>query len=126
MNDVKLNLSIVLQGRTMYSQQVAENKPELLKTEKFEFKTSYYNKKTRKKNTKQEIIFYQVRTCIPAKQNINICKGAYEDMVSDSCPKDIKPKDWNRMNKTARLEYHLDLICKNFNGISYTYKIFED
>lgn len=122
MSEIKLNLSIVLPGRTMYSQQVAENKPELLKTESFTFST--YNKKN-KKSTK-ETLTYQVRTCIPAKQSINICKEAYYDMISNSCPNGVKPSDWKRMSKKERLEYNLNEICEGLGGVSYSYKVFND
>ena len=99
---IKVNLSIVLQGSTMLSEQECSEKL-------IEWK---YNKRT-KKNEKvvtlaydmdkvtpnrlfldykdesgrhKEPIYFMTRNTIPCKKSINISKVAYDYMVSSECP----------------------------------------
>lgn len=143
MTEIKVNLSVVLQGRTMFS------KEECLKTtqkviEKTSKKTGKTYKKTvdvlvdnldmmnkstirviDKNNTIETITVYTRKTK-PATQSLNICKESYEYMTSKDCPSWSKPKVWNAMNKKERLESHLQRITEGLGGVSYTYQVFEE
>lgn len=141
-NEIKVSLTITLPGRVMFS------KEECLETIQKEILKPISKKKKIKivkdiqvpiKNkfstnslvvedtdgTKERIQFF-TRKCIPARQNISINKDAYKDMVSSNCPSWESPYKWNNKNKIARLESHLQRLMENYNGISYSYQIFED
>lgn len=128
MNEIKLNLNIVLPGRTLLSvQECAENPKESYEHQKIRVETVKKDPKKKNKFIKSvEWIDIKVKKCRTASQSINMTKEAYDYMVSKECPYFAKPKDWARMGKKARLEAHLEETCKALGGISYTYQVFED
>lgn len=142
-NEIKVNLSIVLQGSIMFSkeeclkttQKVIENTSK--KTGKTYKKTvdvlvdnlDMMDKSTIRvidKNNTVETITVYTRKSKPATQSLNICKDAYRYMVSTECPSWSKPKIWNTMKPKERLEAHLQRITEGLGGVSYTYQIFKD
>ena len=127
MDDVKLNLNIVLQGRTLLSaKECAENPKESYTKEVIRVETTKQDKKKKKFIKFVEYLDIHVRKCRTASQSINMTKQAYDYMTSKECPYFAKPKDWARMSKIKRLEAHLEETCKALGGISFTYQVFED
>lgn len=140
MSEIKLSLSIELQGRTMFS------KEECLKTTQETITTKNGRKRTVTKvvedwdkmerptmriedvkGSNPEIITFHTRKCKPATQSLNISKEAYEYMIGkDSCPSWSKPSKWAAMSEKERLEAHLQRTVEHLGGISYTYQVFED
>lgn len=140
MSEVKLSLSIKLQGRTMFS------KGECLKTTQETITTKNGRKRTVTKvvedwdkmerhtmriedvkGSNPEIITFHTRKCKPATQSLNMSKGAYEYMIDkDSCPSWSKPGKWAAMSEKERLEAHLQRAVEHLGGVSYTYQVFED
>lgn len=140
MSEIKLSLSIVLQGSTMFS------KEECLKTTQETITTKNGRKRTVTKvvedwdkmekhtlevtdaeGNNQNIITFHTRKNKPATQSLNINKESYEYMTNkDSCPLYFKPSKWAAMSKKERLEAHLQRIVEHFGGVSYTYQVFED
>ena len=139
---IKVNLSIVLQGSNMLSEQECSEKL-------VEWK---YNKRT-KKNEKvvtlaydmdkvtpnrlfldckdesgrhKEPIYFLTRNTIPCKKTINISKEAYDYMVSSECPEWARIGEWKQLSRIKRLTQHMQRICENENGISFEFQIFED
>lgn len=87
---------------------------------------SYYNGKDKNKVMKAgnyTAITYEV---VPCSQSIKLTYDAYKYMISGECPSWIKPKIWAVMNKTQRLEAHLQRTCEHMGGKSFTYKVLED
>ena len=123
MSEIKVSVSITLQGGVMLTQAEAEQ------LEKNKVGTGYDLTKIKVKNKKgnAEVLNVRTREFRTATQTISICKEAYEYMTSkDSCPPSIKQFVWTKMKPVQRQEAHLDLICKHLRGISYTYKVFDD
>lgn len=140
MSEIKLNLSIELQGSTMFS------KEECLKTTRETITTKNGRKRkvtkvvedwdkmkkcsvrvTDKNGTNPEVITFYTRKCKPATQSLNMSKEAYEAMIDgEFCPSWSKPNKWKAMNETQRLEAHLQRVVEHLGGISYTYQVFED
>ena len=139
---IKVNLSIVLQGSNMLSEQECSEKL-------VEWK---YNKRT-KKNEKvvilaydmdkvtpnrlfldykdesgrhKEPIYFLTRNSIPCKKTINISKEAYDYMVSSECPEWTRIGEWKQLSRIKRLTQHMQRICENEGGISFEFQIFED
>lgn len=127
MNEIKLNLNIILPGRTLLSaKECAENPKESFEKQVIRVESAKPDKKKKKLIKTVEYLDIHVRKCRTASQSINMTKEAYDYMVSKECPYFAKPKDWVRMSKVKRLEAHLEETCKALGGISYTYQVFED
>ena len=62
---------------------------------------------------------------VPCQQNIKLTQDAYDYMTSSEQPYWFKGP-WKLMTKKQRLEVHLQRICDDRKGTSYTYSIFED
>lgn len=144
MSEIKLSLSIELQGSTMFSKdeclktthKVIEKKTKAGKIYKKTIKVRVEDWDKMEKHTVRmaginganpEIITFHTRKCKPATQSLNISKEAYEYMIDkDSCPSWSKPGKWAAMSKKERLEAHLQRTVDHLGGISYTYQVFED
>lgn len=117
--EIKISVSVVIPGRTMLSQQVAANKPE--NYDEFSMEVCNPNNKDR------ERILVKTRKCIPATQSLNISLEGYEAMTDENnCPYWSKVGAWKGINSKMRLTAHLNRICADLGGISYTYQVFEE
>ena len=128
MSEVKLSLSIKLPGSVMYSQEGAKalEYQGLAGFTKHSLVVEMHKRMGKKVKVDKETIHYKTRNTIPAVQNINISKDAYNYMTSKECPSFMTPKDWNRMSKIKRLEAHLAEIAESRGGTVMHYHIFED
>ena len=123
MSEIKVSVSITLQGGVMLTQAEAEQ------LEKNKVGTGYGLTRIKVKNKKgnADVLNVRTRKSRTATQTISMYKEAYEYMTSkDSCPSSIKQFVWVKMKPVQRLEAHLDLVCKSLGGIFYTYKVFDD
>ena len=123
MSEIKMSVSITLQGGVMLTQAEAEQ------LEKNKVGTGYGLTRIKVKDKKgnADVLNVRTRKSRTATQTISMYKEAYEYMISrDSCPSSIKQFVWVKMKPVQRLEAHLDLVCKSLGGISYTYKVFDD
>lgn len=133
MSTVKLSLSIVLQGRTMYSQEEAKA------LEKSNGSGYDLHKVivTDKKNKVTEVLNIRTRRSRPATQSINLSQEAYDYMTSNEVPsfaprictsKGAKAVEnwWKRQPAKDKLILHLNEICSSLGGVSYTYQVFDD
>ena len=138
---IKVNLSIVLQGSTMLSEQECSKqlKDTIIKKGKKKIITkTVYNKENNTENRifldykdndgirHREPLFFMTRNTIPCKKSINISKEAYDYMVSSECPEWAKPGEWKQLSRIKRLTAHMQRICENERGISFEFQIFDD
>ena len=122
-NEIKVNLSVALRGRTMLSEEMAESleKQNSAGYDKFSMKISNPDGKN------SEVIHVKTRKSRTVNQSLNISKEGYNAMIDSSNPPYwIKPRTWSGLSIKLRLEAHLQRICESLDGISYTYQIFED
>lgn len=63
---------------------------------------------------------------VEARQHINMCKEAYLYMTSAAKPEKYFKKDWSRLSKQQRLEWHLNELAKHHGAISYSYVLLDD
>lgn len=144
MSEIKLSLSIELQGSTMFSKEeclktthkVIEKKTKAgkiykktikVKVEDWDKMEKHSMRVTDEGGINPEIITFHTRKCKPATQSLNMGKEAYEYMIDkDSCPSWLKPSKWAAMSKKERLEAHLQRTVEYLGGTSYTYQVFED
>lgn len=132
MNDVKVNLNLVLQGRTLLSHEQAEAfEKEKSGTGYDTFRLDIEETKIsgNKKVTKRETIFPKVRKSKTIKQTINLSKESYDYMTSTDdrdCPRFIRPKQWKAMNAKMKLEAHLERIAQHLGAQSFTYNVLDD
>ena len=138
---IKVNLSIVLPGSTMLSEQECSKqlKDTIIKKGKKKIITkTVYNKENNTENRifldykdndgirHREPLFFMTRNTIPCKKSINISKEAYDYMVSTECPAWEKMGEWKQLSRIKRLTSHMQRICDNEGGISFELQIFED
>lgn len=125
MNEIKVSLSIVLQGSIMYSQEQAK----ALEKEKVGTGYDTFNMRVEGlKNGKEdaETITVKTRKCKPAGQSLNLSMDAYEYMIGKEAPFFVKPRDWEKLTKKQRLEAHLKRICEELDGVSFTYAVLDN
>ena len=125
MNEIKVSLSIVLQGSIMYSQEQAKAlEEEKVGTGYDAFSMRVEGLKKGKKDA--ETITVKTRKCKPAGQSLNLSMDAYEYMIGKEAPHFVKPRDWERLTKKQRLEAHLKRIVEGLGGVSFTYTILDN
>lgn len=125
MNEIKVSLSIVLQGSIMYSQEQAK----ALEEEKVGTGYDTFNMKVEGlKNGKKdaETITVKTRKCKSAGQSLNLSMDAYDYMTGKEAPYFVKAKDWRKLTKKQRLEAHLKRICEELGGVSFTYAVLDN
>lgn len=125
MNDVKVSLSIILQGGVMYSQEQAKAlEKEKVGTGYDTFNMRVEGLKDGKKDA--ETITVKTRKYKPASQSLNLSMDAYDYMTGKEAPYFVKAKDWERLTKKQRLEAHLKRIVEELGGVSFTYVVFDN
>lgn len=125
MNEIKVSLSIVLQGSIMYSQEQAKAlEKEKVGTGYDTFNMRVEDLKDGKKDAKT--ITVKTRKCKPAGQSLNLSMDAYDYMTGKEAPHFVKARDWERLTKKQRLEAHLKRIVEELGGVSFTYAVLDN
>lgn len=126
MNEIKVSLSITLQGGVMYSQEQAK----ALEEEKVGTGYDTFNMRVegKKSDGRKDVqtITVKTRKSKPASQSLNLSMDAYNYMVSNEAPYFVKPRDWERLTKKQRLEAHLKRIVEELGGVSFTYAVLDN
>ena len=124
-NEIKVSLSVTLQGGVMLSQEQAKAlEEEKVGTGYDAFSMRVEGLKKGKKDA--ETITVKTRKCKPAGQSLNLSMDAYEYMIGEEAPYFVKPRDWERLTKKQRLEAHLKRIVEGLGGVSFTYTILDN
>ena len=124
-NEIKVSLSVTLQGSVMLSQEQAKAlEEEKVGTGYDAFSMRVEGREKGKKDT--ETITVKTRKCKPAGQSLNLSVDAYNYMIGEEAPYFVKPKDWERLTKKQRLEAHLRRIVEGLGGVSFTYAILDN
>ena len=124
MNEIKVSVSIVLQGSILFTQEEAETLENKQPGKGFDNQTQVVENLNGKGRM---VVRYKTRKCRPACQSVKLCKEAYLYMIDrNSCPEWEETKKWATMSKKERLESHLKRLTEHFGGTSYTYQVFED
>ena len=124
-NEIKVSLSVTLQGSVMLSQEQAKAlEKEKVGTGYDAFSMRVEGLKNGKKDT--ETITVKTRKCKPAGQSLNLSVDAYNYMIGEEAPYFVKPRDWEKLTKKQRLEAHLRRIVEGLGGVSFTYAILDN
>ena len=125
-NEIKVSLSVTLQGSVMLSQEQAK----ALEKEKVGTGYDAFSMRVEGKNgdgkKDAKTITVKTRKCKPAGQSLNLSMDAYEYMIGKEAPYFVKPRDWERLTKKQRLEAHLKRIVEGLGGVSFTYTILDN
>ena len=125
-NEIKVSLSVTLQGSVMLSQEQAK----ALEKEKegTGYDTLNMRVEGKKIDGKEDVqtITVKTRKNKPASQSLNLSMDAYNYMVSNEAPYFVKPRDWGRLTKKQRLEAHLKRIVEELGGVSFTYAVLDN
>lgn len=124
-NEIKVSLSVTLQGSVMYSQEQAK----ALEEEKVGTGYDTFNMRVegKKSDGRKDVqtITVKTRKSKPASQSLNLSMDAYNYMVSNEAPYFVKPRDWERLTEKQRLEAHLKRIVEELGGVSFTYAVLD-
>lgn len=144
MSEIKVSLTIALQGSVMFSkeeclkttQKVIEKKTKSGKVYKRKVFIKVDNFDMMDKNTlrvfdeeskKHEFVTFYTRKTKPVTQSININKEAYKYMTSkNEIPEWSRAGKWLQLTPKQRLEAHLHKIAESLGGKVLSYNVFED
>jgi hypothetical protein len=121
-NEIKVSLSVILQGSVMLSHEQAKALEEEKVGNGYDSFSMRVDDKVNGKKVAR-VIHVQTRKSKPASQSLNLTTDAYNYMVSGEAPHFVKPRDWEKLTKKQRLEAHLNRICEELGGVSYTYAV---
>lgn len=125
-NEIKVSLSVTLQGSVILSQEQAkalEKEKEGTGYDTFSMRVE--GKESDGKKYVQTITV-KTRKSKPASQSLDLSMDAYNYMVSNEAPYFVKPRDWERLTKKKRLEAHLKRIVEELGGVSFTYAVLDN
>ena len=124
-NEIKVSLSVTLQGSVMLSQEQAKAlEEEKVGTGYDTVNMRVEGRKDGKKDAKT--ITVETRKCKPANQSLNLSVDAYNYMIGKEAPYFVKARDWERLTKKQRLEAHLKRIVEGLGGVSFTYAVLDN
>lgn len=112
MNNVKINLTVVLPGANMKSEEECKRDDDYIG-----FSVEL---------PKKRVIHTLLRNSRTAKQVLHISQEAYEYMVGQDCPPNTDNKRWRTMSKKQKIDIHMKQICEHLGGLSYSYVILDD
>ena len=125
-NEIKVSLSVTLQGSVMLSQEQAK----ALEKEKEGTGYDTFNMRVegKKSDGKKDVqtITVKTRKNKPASQSLNLSMAAYDYMTGKEAPYFVKARDWERLTKKQRLEAHLKRIVEELGGVSFTYAVLDN
>lgn len=124
-NEIKVSLSVTLQGSVILSQEQAKAlEKEKVGTGYDTFNMGVESLKDGKKDA--ETITVKTRKCKPASQSLNLSMDAYDYMTGKEAPYFVKARDWEKLTKKQRLEAHLKRIVGELGGVSFTYAVLDN
>lgn len=124
-NEIKVSLSVTLQGSVILSQEQAKAlEKEKVGTGYDTFNMIVESLKDGKKDA--ETITVKTRKCKPAGQSLNLSMDAYDYMTGKEAPYFMKARDWEKLTKKQRLEAHLKRIVEELGGVSFTYAVLDN
>lgn len=140
MNEIKLSLSIIFPGSTMFSKEEClktTRKVKVLKNGKKIFKKEYVEDPEKvathtilvegSKKGKPKAIHYTTRKARPVKQVINISKEGYDGLVHNIPAKFRRRKqEWLNLPEELRVNHNVYELAESLGGIVDSYVIFED
>lgn len=123
MSEIKVNLSLELQGGTMLSEQEC-SKNSKKKGDCYD----YFRMEVKDTNNKsREIINVAVRKSRTVRQNIKLSQEAYDYMTGkDNCPTPKLKKEWEKFSVHQRLKYHCAQIAEALGAIGFTFEVLDD
>ena len=123
MSEIKVSLSLELQGSTMLSEQECSRN-----SKKKKDCYDYFRMEVADANGKnKEVINVAVRKSKTVKQNIKLSKEAY-DYMTDSriCPDPKLKKGWESYSIQQRLEHHCGQIAGALGAIGFSFEVLDD
>jgi hypothetical protein len=120
--DIKISLTIELEGRTLVRKSKEETITVISKV--IPAKKNKRGKELEERVKKINITHKPLMTK-PAKLHIKLNTDAYYYMIKTK-PIKIKHSVWNKMKENERLEIHLKDICDSHKGKSFKYFVLEE
>lgn len=124
MSEIKVSLSLELQGSTMLSEQECSRNSKKKKKDCYD----YFHMEVADANDKnKEVINVAVRKSKTVKQNIKLSKEAYDYMTDKViCPNPKLKKEWEKFTVNQRLQYHCGQIAEALGAIGFSFEVLDD
>lgn len=124
MDDIKVSVDFILQGRIQLTQEEAKS----LEKENI---GSGFNKESltfcNPTSKQKETIRFSTRKQKTIIQTLNITKGSYKYLTSkESCPNSTTMFIWGKMNAKQRLTEHFKLLALDFNATLKGFTVFPE
>ena len=137
MVEIKVRLSLLVQGANMLSSQECEKNPEE-NYDKQKVVVIYTKGNGKNKKIIKKPLTINIRKQKLINQNISICEEAYNHMLSTPTAKkflrptktnkngEVIERVWDTLSVHERLKQHFDLIAHDLRAVSYNYEILND
>lgn len=119
MNEIKISLSLELQGSTMLSEQECLKDPK----KNYDHICIVVNKNKSKKEKETLHIF--TRKCKTIRQNIKLSKEAYEHMIASPSMPNLG-KVWSSFSIEKRIKLHCKEIAESLGALSFDFEILNE
>lgn len=118
MSEIKVNLSLTLQGGVLLSEQECSKNP----------KKNYdsFDITVTDENRKRSTLHVSVRKCQEVRQNIRLSREAYDYMTEDFPPEPRMKKQWKSMSSYMRVQWHCRNIAESMGATGFTFEILDD
>lgn len=123
MSEIKVSLSLELQGSTMLSEQECSRN-----SKKKKDCYDYFRMEVADANGKnKEVINVAVRKSKTVKQNIKLSKEAYDYMTDKAiCPNPKLKKEWEKFTVNQGLQYHCGQIAEALGATGFSFEVLDD
>lgn len=122
MSEIKVILSLELQGGTMLSEKECSKNPKKRKDY-----YDYFCMEVVDSDGNRKTINVAVRKSKTVKQNIKLSKEAYDYMTDKKiCPDPKLNKKWDKLTLNQRLQYHCGQIAEALGAIGFSFEVLDD
>lgn len=122
MSEIKVSLSLELQGSTMMSEQECSRN-----SKKKKGCYDYFRMEVADEDGNKKILNVAVRKSKTVIQNIKLSKEAYDYMTDKAiCPNPELKKEWGKFTDNQRLQYHCRQIAEALGAIDFSFEVLDD
>lgn len=125
MSEIKISLSLQVQGAGLLSSQECDKNPKESYDE-HKIPVTFTKGKGKFQKVVKQILSVKTRKQRLITQNISISKEAYDYMLETPVNTKMSLEKWKTLPIKERLKAHLDLIAHDLKAVSYTYEILDD
>ena len=124
MTEAKVNLSLLVPGAGLPSEQECSKNPKE-SYDHFSVKVKDTKVVKGKKVEKTETIHVAVRKSKTIRQNIKLSQEAYDYMINECLDPKLR-KTWKKLSVNQKLQHHCRQIAESLGAIDFSFEVLED